>query len=94
MFTFEFATSKVGLPTGQEIAAVLREAKVVSDGDGLGSFGKITRVEDLARMYLVGWVKHPRDLSSFNPHFQLIFRHMFIFGQRRVYLDRRSLWRS
>ncbi|KAA6460290.1 hypothetical protein DYQ86_14725 [Acidobacteria bacterium AB60] len=43
---------------GQEIAGVLRAAKRVSDGDGMGTFGKIARVEDLpGDKELVGWVK-------------------------------------
>ena len=43
---------------GQEIAGVLREAKLVNDGDGMGTFGKITRAQDLpADKDIVGWVK-------------------------------------
>lgn len=43
---------------GQEIAGILREARLVSDGDGMGSFGKITRIDDLpSEKEIVGWVK-------------------------------------
>ncbi len=43
---------------GQEIAAVLREARLVSEGDGMGTFGKITRIDDLpAEKDIVGWVR-------------------------------------
>jgi uncharacterized protein YdeI (YjbR/CyaY-like superfamily) len=43
---------------GQEIAAVLREAKLVSEGEGMGTFGKITRIKDLPpEKEIVGWVK-------------------------------------
>jgi uncharacterized protein YdeI (YjbR/CyaY-like superfamily) len=43
---------------GQEIAGVLREARLGNDGDGMGTFGKIARLEDLpADKDLVGWVK-------------------------------------
>ena len=43
---------------GQEIAGILREARLVSDGDGMGSFGKIARIDDLpSEKEIVGWVK-------------------------------------
>lgn len=42
---------------GQEMGAVLREAGVLSD-DGMGSFGRITRVEDLpSEKQMVGWIR-------------------------------------
>jgi uncharacterized protein YdeI (YjbR/CyaY-like superfamily) len=43
---------------GQEIAAVLREVKLVLPGDGMGTFGKITRIDDLpAEKEIVGWIR-------------------------------------
>ena len=43
---------------GQEIAGILRQAKLVNDGEGMGSFGRITWVEDLpSDKDLVGWVR-------------------------------------
>jgi uncharacterized protein YdeI (YjbR/CyaY-like superfamily) len=42
---------------GEEIGAVLREAKVL-EGDAMGSFGRITRVDDLpTEKAILGWVK-------------------------------------
>ena len=42
---------------GEEIGAVLREAKVVQDG-GMGSLGRITRVEDLpTEKKMLDWIR-------------------------------------
>lgn len=42
---------------GQEMGAVLREAKVVSD-EGMGSLGRITGIGDLpAEKQMVGWIR-------------------------------------
>jgi uncharacterized protein YdeI (YjbR/CyaY-like superfamily) len=47
---------------GEEIAAVLREAKVL-DGDGMGSFGRITNLTDLpSDKRMLGWI---RQAASF-----------------------------
>ena len=47
---------------GEEIGAVLREAKVLQ-GDAMGSFGRITRVDDLpAEKAILEWVKQATAL--------------------------------
>jgi uncharacterized protein YdeI (YjbR/CyaY-like superfamily) len=53
---------------GEEIGAVLRDAKVVQDG-GMGSLGRITTVKDLpSEKEMVGWIRQASALIDAGEH--------------------------
>jgi len=53
---------------GEEIAAVLREAKVV-DGDGMGSFGRIASLKDLpSDKQMLAWVRQAAAFVDSGQH--------------------------
>ena len=53
---------------GEEIGAVLREAKVVQDG-GMGSLGRITSVKDLpSEKEMLGWIRQSSALIDSGEH--------------------------
>jgi uncharacterized protein YdeI (YjbR/CyaY-like superfamily) len=53
---------------GEEIGAVLREAKVVQNG-GMGSLGRITTVKDLpSEKEMVGWIRQASALIDAGEH--------------------------
>jgi uncharacterized protein YdeI (YjbR/CyaY-like superfamily) len=53
---------------GEEIGAVLRDAKVVQDG-GMGSLGRITTVKDLpSEKEMVGWIRQASALVDAGEH--------------------------
>ena len=53
---------------GEEIGAVLRNAKVVQDG-GMGSLGRITTVKDLpSEKEMVGWIRQASALIDAGEH--------------------------